>query len=134
MPAESRRPRRRGDDRPHRPAGPLDVRPVQHRQADRGRGGSIPVTGGAVGRQLDQHRALDAGRTGWAGGCRARSYHDAHGRGQEPRYGAGAAYEATGGIDRPAAGGARRRRQDGATLKELADSYDVGKATISRLG
>jgi DNA invertase Pin-like site-specific DNA recombinase len=28
---------------------------------------------------------------------------------------------------------ARRRRQDGATLKELADSYNVSKATISRL-
>lgn len=29
---------------------------------------------------------------------------------------------------------ARRRRRDGATLKELADSYNVSKATISRLG
>ncbi|RYF32567.1 MAG: recombinase family protein, partial [Cytophagaceae bacterium] len=28
---------------------------------------------------------------------------------------------------------ARRRREDGATLKELADSYNVSKATISRL-
>ena len=28
---------------------------------------------------------------------------------------------------------ARQRRQDGATLKELADSYNVSKATISRL-
>ena len=28
---------------------------------------------------------------------------------------------------------ARRRRQDGATLKELAESYNVSKATISRL-
>jgi DNA invertase Pin-like site-specific DNA recombinase len=28
---------------------------------------------------------------------------------------------------------ARRRRADGATLKELADSYNVSKATISRL-
>ena len=28
---------------------------------------------------------------------------------------------------------ARRRRQDGATLQELADSYNVSKATISRL-
>src|SRR5271167_3159332 len=29
---------------------------------------------------------------------------------------------------------ARRRRAEGATLKELAESYDVGLATISRLG
>lgn len=29
---------------------------------------------------------------------------------------------------------ARRRRAEGATLKELAASYDVGLATISRLG
>ena len=28
---------------------------------------------------------------------------------------------------------ARQRRADGATLKELAESYDVGRATISRL-
>jgi DNA invertase Pin-like site-specific DNA recombinase len=28
---------------------------------------------------------------------------------------------------------ARRRRAEGATLKELARSYDVGKSTISRL-
>ena len=28
---------------------------------------------------------------------------------------------------------ARQRRQDGATLRELADSYNVSKATISRL-
>src|ERR1700712_4307430 len=29
---------------------------------------------------------------------------------------------------------ARRRRAEGATLKELAESYNVGRATISRLG
>jgi len=29
---------------------------------------------------------------------------------------------------------ARQRRQDGATLKELAESYNVGIATIARLG
>ena len=29
---------------------------------------------------------------------------------------------------------ARRRRAQGATLKELAKSYNVGRATISRLG
>ena len=29
---------------------------------------------------------------------------------------------------------ARQRRQDGATLQELADSYNVSRATISRLG
>jgi DNA invertase Pin-like site-specific DNA recombinase len=31
------------------------------------------------------------------------------------------------------ASGARQRRADGATLKELAESYNVGRATISRL-
>ncbi len=34
---------------------------------------------------------------------------------------------------RPAAGEACRRRAEGATLKELATSYNVSKATISRL-
>lgn len=29
---------------------------------------------------------------------------------------------------------ARRRRAEGATLKELAQSYNVARATISRLG
>jgi len=29
---------------------------------------------------------------------------------------------------------ARQRRQDSATLKELADSYNVSMATVSRLG
>ena len=29
---------------------------------------------------------------------------------------------------------ARRRRAEGATLKELANSHNVGRATISRLG
>jgi DNA invertase Pin-like site-specific DNA recombinase len=29
---------------------------------------------------------------------------------------------------------ARKRRAEGATLNELADSYNVGRATISRLG
>jgi hypothetical protein len=33
--------------------------PVRHRQADRGREGAIPITGRAVGRHRDQHRALD---------------------------------------------------------------------------
>ena len=28
---------------------------------------------------------------------------------------------------------ARQRRKDGATLKEMAESYNVGRATISRL-
>jgi hypothetical protein len=28
---------------------------------------------------------------------------------------------------------ARRRRAEGATLKELADTYNAGRATISRL-
>jgi hypothetical protein len=28
---------------------------------------------------------------------------------------------------------ARRRRAEGATLKELAEAYNVGRATISRL-
>jgi DNA invertase Pin-like site-specific DNA recombinase len=38
---------------------PLDLRPVRHRQADRGRQGTVSVTGGAVGRYCHQHRAAD---------------------------------------------------------------------------
>src|SRR5271155_2962899 len=44
-------------------------RPVRHRQADRGREGAIPLTGGAVGRYPHQHRALDAGGIGRLGRC-----------------------------------------------------------------
>src|SRR5580693_4237370 len=39
--AESPDPRRRGDGDADRPACPLDLRPVRHRQADRGRGGQF---------------------------------------------------------------------------------------------
>ena len=39
------------------------VRPVQHREADRGYQGAIPILGGTAGRQHQQHPALDAGGT-----------------------------------------------------------------------
>jgi DNA invertase Pin-like site-specific DNA recombinase len=72
-----------------------------------------------VGGQINQHRAADdcgAGRPS----TRAKA------RGQR--------------IDRPPKltpeqqREARRRRADGATLEELAQSYNVARATISRLG
>ena len=115
------------------PAYPLDLRPVRHRKADRGRGRAVPVTGGAVGRHRHQQRALDdcllGGladverdliRTRTAEGrsrAKARGQH----MGRPPKLTPQQQKEA------------RRRRAQGATLKELAKSYNVGRATISRL-
>jgi DNA invertase Pin-like site-specific DNA recombinase len=77
--------------------------PVRHRQAHRGRQGAIPFPRGAVGRHRHQHRA------------RAR---------QGPRKGHGPPAQKKEAI---------RRRAQGATLEELAHSYNVSRATISRL-
>jgi hypothetical protein len=56
--AQGPRPGRRSDGDADRPAGTLDRRPPRHCQADRGRRSAVPVTGGAVGRHLRQHRAV----------------------------------------------------------------------------
>ncbi len=61
------------------------LRPVRHRQADRGRQGAIPVTGGTVGRHRHQHRAADDRRSRRAGGRGARP--DPHPHGRRPRAG-----------------------------------------------
>ena len=47
----------------------ISLKPVRHRQTDRGRQGAIPILGGTVGRHRHQHRALDAGGTRRAGRC-----------------------------------------------------------------
>ena len=52
----------------------LALRPVCHRQADRGHGRAIPLTGGAVGRHWHQHRPIDDRRSRRAGGRGARPY------------------------------------------------------------
>src|SRR6516225_259188 len=81
------RPRRRGDGDSDRPAGAQHVRPVRDRQADRGRQGAVSILGGTVGRQHQQHRAVDAGGTRRACRRRARSYPNPYRRRQEPRQG-----------------------------------------------
>lgn len=89
-----------------------------------------------MGRQLDQYRVLDAGGSGRAGRRGARPYQETYSGGQEPYRGAGQQ------LGRPRlppaliarqAAEARQRQQDGATLQELADSYNVSKATIPHL-
>jgi hypothetical protein len=56
-------------------------------QTHRGRQGAISITRGAVGRQHQQHRALDARRTRRACRCRARSNPNTDSRRQGPRQG-----------------------------------------------
>jgi DNA invertase Pin-like site-specific DNA recombinase len=55
------------------------------------------------------------------------------GGGPQPCTGARAAYGPPSGPDPQQQAEARKRRAEGATLKELAQSYNVGIATISRL-
>jgi Helix-turn-helix domain of resolvase len=124
--------RRRGDGDAHRPAGALDLRPVRHRQADRGRCGQfrslaepwadtatstgrliIAVLGGLADVERDVTRAAE-GRSR----TKARWQH----MGRPPKLTPRQQKEA------------RRRRAEGETLKQLAKSYNVGKSTISRLG
>jgi hypothetical protein len=52
---------------------------------------------------------------------------------QEPGEGTRPAYGPSAEAHPQQVAEARRRRAEGATLKELAESYDVGLATISRL-
>jgi hypothetical protein len=54
------------------------LRPVRHRQADRGREGAISFTRRAVGRHRHQHRAADDCRLGRLGG-RGAGLHEAVG-------------------------------------------------------
>jgi hypothetical protein len=44
-----------------RPPCPQHLRSIRHRQAHRGRQGTIPIVGGTVGRHRHQNGALDAG-------------------------------------------------------------------------
>jgi DNA invertase Pin-like site-specific DNA recombinase len=116
------------------PRGPKHVRPVRNRQADRGRQGAIPFSGGpwadtatstgrpmiaVLGRLADVERDLIRTRTAEGPNrAKARGQH----MGRPPKLALQQQKEA------------RRRRAEGATLKELAKSYNVGRATISRLG
>jgi hypothetical protein len=69
------------------------------------------------------------------GGRGARPYQDAHGGRAQPGEGARAAYGPTAEADVTAADrGTAAAAGRGATLKELAKSYNAGRATISRLG
>ncbi len=83
--AESPLLRRRGDRDADRQVGPLDLRPVPHRQADRGRRGAIQVVGRALGRHRDQHRPVDDCRIGRFDGCGARPDPHPHRRRPQPQ-------------------------------------------------
>jgi hypothetical protein len=127
-------PRRRGDGDADRPPRPQQLRPVRHRQAHRGRQGTIQILGRAVGRQHQQHRAVDAGGTRrapptWSGILSAPG---------QPRAGAAprpkeSIWAAPPSLTPAQQKEAIRRRAQGATLDELARSYNVSRATISRL-
>jgi len=100
---------------------------------DRGCQGAILLPRGAVGRYRHQHRALDDCRAGRLGRRGARPYPHPHCRGPKPGAEARAAHGPTLEITEAQKAEAWRRRAQGATLAELARSYDVGKSTISRL-
>jgi DNA-binding CsgD family transcriptional regulator len=88
-----------------------------------------------MGRHLHQHRALDdsrAWRTGRRGARPDPHPHGPHGGGPNRAKARGQH------MGRPskltdAQKVEARRRAEGATRKELAESYDVGQATISKL-
>jgi DNA invertase Pin-like site-specific DNA recombinase len=85
-----------------------------------------------VGRHWHQHRAIDDCRSRRAGGRGTRPHQDAHGGGTQPGEGARPTYGPTAKAEPRAAEGSTAAAE-GATLKELAKSYNVGRATISRL-
>jgi DNA invertase Pin-like site-specific DNA recombinase len=72
-------------------------------------------------------------RTRRLGRREARPDPHAHGGGPQPRQGSRTAHRQSPKLTEAQKVEARRRGVEGATLKELAESYDVGLATISRL-
>lgn len=84
--------RRRGGGDADRPSRPLDLRSVRHREADRGRRGTVPLACRVVGRHQQQHRPPDARRPWRTGRRGARSNPHPHGRGSQPSQGAWGAY------------------------------------------
>jgi DNA invertase Pin-like site-specific DNA recombinase len=110
------------------------LRPVRHRQANRGRQGSISFTGRAVGRYRHQRtgRLMIAVLGGLADVerdlIRTRT---AEGRSRAQKRGQHMGRPSK--LTNAQKAEARRRRAQGATLAELARSYGVGKSTISRL-
>lgn len=92
---------------------------------------TLPVS--YVGRHRQQHRALDDCCSRRLGRCRARSYPYPHRRGSQPSAKAWTAHRPETKLTEEQQAEARKRRAEGATLAELARSYDVGKSTISRL-
>jgi len=127
------RARRRGNGDTHSPLGAQHRRPVRHRQADRGRRGAVSILGRAVGRHWHQHRALDD--------CRSRRLADVERDLIRPRTAEGRSRAKAQGkhvgrlpsLTPEQQKEAAKRRAQGATLQELAKSYDVSRATISRL-
>jgi hypothetical protein len=108
--------------------------PVRYRQTDCGRRRAIPLTGRALGRHLHKHRSVMIAVLGGLADVerdlirtrRAEGRTRAKARGQRM----GRPPKLTPEQQREA----RLRRAAGATLEELAKSYNVARATISRLG
>jgi DNA invertase Pin-like site-specific DNA recombinase len=105
-------------------------RPVRHRQADRGRQGAISLTGGAVGRHRYQHGRLMIAVLGGLAGVERDLIRT---RTAEGRSRAKARMGRPPKLTPQQQKEARRWRAEGGTLKELAKSYNVGRATISKL-
>src|SRR5262249_52842689 len=87
-----------------------------------------------VGRHRHQHRALDPGHTRRPGRRGVPSYPPPHRRRPEPRQGPRKSHGPSPFPHTGTEEEAIRRRAQGATLEELAHSYNVRRATISRLG
>jgi hypothetical protein len=108
---------------------PLDLQPVRHHQAHR----EFKRELSAAGQHRHKYRAADDCRPRRTSASRARLIRT---RTAEGRRRATACDQHTGRppkLTPQQQQEARRRRAEGATLKELAKSYNVGQATISRL-
>ncbi len=86
----------------------------------------VPLAGNQYG-PPDDRRAGRPGRRG------ARPHPHPNGGGRNRAKGRGQHMGRPPALTAPQQQEARRRRADGATLKELAKSYNVGLATISRV-
>jgi DNA invertase Pin-like site-specific DNA recombinase len=102
------------------------LRRVRHRQAHRGRQGAIPVTGGIAGRHGRQDWALNPGGARRPADVEREVIRTRTAEGQSRAKAQG---RQMGPVQKKEAA---RRRAEGATLQELARSYNVGISTNRR--
>jgi hypothetical protein len=118
---------------PPRQIGAQHPRPLEHRGRDtRGRCG-LQVAVRRLGRYHDTTRAVADGGARWAGGVRARSHRRSYRRGPCSCQGARREVRPPACADTPSAVGGTAASSRSATQADLARTYGVSQATISRL-